>query len=97
MKYLQAFFIALFIIPNIIFAQALTIYTCNVGQGDGLIITTADGKSMLIDAGQTNAGRNEILARLSNLGISNLNYIIASHYHIDHIKNIAHILNSGVS
>lgn len=81
------------------FAQNLTIYTCNVGQGDGILITTSAGKSMLIDGGNTNAGREEILSRLSSLGITNLNYIIASHYDADHITNIARILisSSGIT
>ena len=97
MKYLQAFFVTLFLIPTTIFAQALSIYTCDVGQGDGIIITTSAGNSMLIDGGQTIEGKDEILAQLSNLGINNLDYIIASNYDPDHIGNIPHILYSGIS
>ena len=95
--HLKIILFAIFFIPFPIFAQVLTVYTCNVGQGDGLVVVTSAGKSMLIDGGQTNAGRDEILSILSDLGINNLDYVIASHYDAIHITNISRILNSGIT
>ena len=64
----------------------------DVGQADCLLITSAKGETMLIDAGNR-ADEDIILSYLEQKGISHLNYVIATHPHEDHIGSMAAIIN----
>ena len=61
----------------------------DVGQGDATLITTPNGKKILIDAGTSEMAGSRILPLLAN---SELELIIASHYDADHIGGIPEIL-----
>ena len=64
----------------------------DVGQADCLLITSAKGETMLIDAGNR-ADEEIILSYLEQKGISHLNYVVATHPHEDHIGSMAAIIN----
>lgn len=71
----------------------LTVHFLDVGQGDSVFIELPDGKTMLIDAGEKEQG--EIVeAYIRKLGYRNLDYVIATHPHTDHIGGMKKILQS---
>lgn len=61
----------------------------DVGQGDAALVRSA-GKSVLIDAGPTDA----IAATLRALGVDSLGMAIATHNHSDHIGGMDAVLSS---
>lgn len=73
-------------------AQHLTIRFFNVGQGDAALVTSPEGKSMLVDAGPE---RDQVDRFLHRLHIDTLDLIVASHNHADHITGIPAVLQSG--
>ena len=58
-----------------------------MGQADSILITY-ENKTMLIDAGNDSDGE-EILKFLGANGISEINYLIGTHIHENHIGGIA--------
>jgi competence protein ComEC len=60
----------------------------DVGQGDATLITTPNGKQILIDAGTPEMGSERVLPLLG----SGMELIIASHYDTDHIGGIAEVI-----
>jgi len=72
----------------------LTIYVLDVGQGDGQLIVSPDGHTMLIDAGPNGQGTSVVLPFLAEMGISSLDYVMASHYHSDHIGGLDEVMNA---
>ena len=66
-------------------SQNLTIHHIDVGQGDATFIQVANGKNLLLDAGDRGKGSNMVLPYLKALGITSIDYLVASHYHSDHI------------
>ena len=75
-----------------LFPQRLMIHHINVGQGDATLIRTSDGKNMLIDAGDTGKGVSIVLPFFKSLGVTSIDYLIASHYHSDHIGAIDKVI-----
>ena len=75
-----------------VFPQRLMIHHINVGQGDATLIRTSDRKTMLIDAGDTGKGVSIVLPFFQSLGVTSIAYLIASHYHSDHIGAIDEIV-----
>lgn len=75
----------------------LLIATINVGQGDGTLIVSPEGKSFLFDLNQNYASQAASFIQ-TTLGHKNLDYIGVSHYHADHIGGIVDLLkNNGVT
>jgi competence protein ComEC len=62
-------------------------------SGDCAIITSPDGKVMLIDAGSPSAFI-DVDTALKALGITRIDYLVASHSHVDHIGNFAQLINT---
>ncbi|MFN0123359.1 MAG: ComEC/Rec2 family competence protein [Blastocatellia bacterium] len=69
----------------------LYLYALDVGQGDGMLIISPRGKTILIDAGPTEAGDN-IVATLTKRGVSQLDLVIATHPHADHIGGMRQVM-----
>lgn len=63
----------------------------NVGQGDATLITTPEGKQVLIDGGDDNG---YAAYDLDSLDVDTLALVIASHAHADHIGGLADILRT---
>lgn len=72
--------------------QNLTVHFLDVDQGDSILLEI-DGKSMLVDAGESDQGK-VVTAYLQNQGISTLDYVVATHPHSDHIGGMNEILNN---
>lgn len=72
--------------------SGLTVHFIDVGQGDSSLIV-CDGVSMLIDAGEKEYG-DKVISYLGDLGISKLDYIVATHPHSDHMGGLAQVINT---
>ncbi len=71
--------------------EELKLVFLDVGQGDSTLVSSAN-EAMLIDAGPLDAGRGIILPFLKEQGIGELKFIVATHYHEDHIGGIAEVI-----
>lgn len=63
----------------------------DVGQGDSSLIITGD-QAILIDAG-TNSTQKEMVSMINSYGVYELDLIIATHPHEDHIGGIDYIID----
>lgn len=61
----------------------LQLHFIDVNQGDGAILISPNGETVLFDNGVLNECEKPI-AYLQNLGITKIDYMIVSHYHADH-------------
>ena len=74
-------------------APQLRILQLDVGQGDAALITTPEGRRILIDAGPS---ADRVAAMLRSEGIDTIDLAIASHAHADHIGGMAAVLAACV-
>lgn len=65
----------------------------DVGQGDAILVSTSDGHHMLVDGGPRSAGP-ALAARLRELGIRHLDFLVSTHPHEDHIGGLADVLHA---
>jgi len=75
--------------------DTLSVYFVNVGQGDGAILHTSRGETVLIDGGGNtrqdsnyNIGEQVFLPYLTSHGFSRIDVAILSHCHEDHAEGI---------
>ncbi|WP_202081150.1 ComEC/Rec2 family competence protein [Caldalkalibacillus salinus] len=68
----------------------LTVHFIDVGQGDATLFQGPDF-TMLIDAGRHN--RDDVVSYLQTLGIEEIDVIVGTHSHADHIGQIDEILH----
>lgn len=71
-------------------ADTLRVYILDVGQGDAALLRT-DSHSVLIDGGEPDYGPT-VVRMLQKAGVEQLDCIINSHPHSDHIGGIAAVL-----
>jgi beta-lactamase superfamily II metal-dependent hydrolase len=79
---------------SLLFGQAngkLQIHFIDVGQGDGALMISFRGETVLFDDGVSGICEKPV-AYLQRLGVTKIDYHIASHYHADHIGCISEIL-----
>ena len=62
----------------------LTAHFIDVGQGDSEFLELPDGRTMLIDAGESSEG-STVVGYIRSLGYSDIDYVVATHPHSDHI------------
>lgn len=62
-------------------------------SGDSTILTSPDGQVMVIDGGNPTCFL-DVDNALKALGITKINYLVASHPHVDHIGSFAQIIRS---
>ncbi|MBN1044882.1 MBL fold metallo-hydrolase [Clostridium botulinum] len=68
----------------------MKVHYIDVGQGDSELIQIGD-KNILIDAG---CNDNKALNYLKSIGVTNLDYVIATHPHEDHIGGMTNVINN---
>ncbi len=73
-------------------AGTLTITCLDVGQGDATLIRSPSGRTLLFDGGDNGEGNAVIVPFLQSAGIDTLDWIVASHYHADHIGGLDEVL-----
>ncbi len=78
--------------------QPFKINFIDVGQGDSMLVTTPNGKTILIDGGGSkdnesfDVGENTLIPYLLDKGISKLDYVIISHFDSDHVGGVLTLL-----
>jgi beta-lactamase superfamily II metal-dependent hydrolase len=80
------FLFALLLGANQAFADTglLEIHFLSIGQGDGILLRSPTGKTVLLDVGPPGAGRRIITPYMRKLGIKRVNLLMISHPHLDH-------------
>ncbi len=71
----------------------MRVHFIDVGQGDCSFIELGNGQTMLIDAGN-NENAEEIVEYIENLQYSDIDYVVATHPHEDHIGGLSYVINS---
>ncbi|MBR1623481.1 MAG: ComEC/Rec2 family competence protein, partial [Pseudobutyrivibrio sp.] len=70
----------------------------DVGQGDGIYISSGDGVSFFIDGGSTSSdavGKYTMEPFLKYKGVSRIDYWFLSHMDLDHVSGVLELLNLG--
>lgn len=73
-------------------SEILEVHFIDVGQGDSILIETADS-AMLIDAGENNQGTT-VVEYLQSQNVKRLDYVIGTHPHSDHIGGLDTVIQS---
>lgn len=71
----------------------LIVHFLDVGQGDSIFAELPNSETMLIDAGVSGEGE-EIISYINNLGYSEIDYLVATHPHADHIGSMAYVVEN---
>lgn len=71
----------------------LDVHFLDVGQGDSEFIELPNGQCMLIDASESGYGER-IVETIEGYGYSEIDYIVATHPHADHIGGMSDIIES---
>jgi beta-lactamase superfamily II metal-dependent hydrolase len=71
----------------------LQLHFMDVGQGDGALLVTPGGQTVLFDNGVLNQCSRPV-GYLARLGVSQVDYHVASHYHADHIGCTEEVLSA---
>ena len=70
---------------------SLIVSFIDVGQGDAILIRSPEGLSGLIDGGEADSG---IVQYLQSQGVQNLDLVVATHPHSDHIGGLIAVINT---
>ncbi|HEU4937282.1 MAG TPA: MBL fold metallo-hydrolase [Vicinamibacterales bacterium] len=86
-------------------AKPLDIYVVDTEGGKAALWVTPSGQSLLIDSGNPgNRDLDRIMAAVSDAGLKQIDFLISTHYHVDHIGGllelskripIAHYIDHG--
>lgn len=71
----------------------LTVHFLDVGQGDSTFIELPNNKTMLIDGAEKKYA-TKIINYIKDLGYSQIDYILGTHPHADHIGGLSDIINT---
>ncbi len=82
-----------------IFDKSIEIYFMDIGQGDCTLIKTETNKVILIDGGEGNSdkydqGKNVVFPYLLDRGITQIDYIMISHFDSDHCGGLFYIIEN---
>lgn len=73
--------------------DTLQVVFLDVGQGDSALVIFPNGKTMLIDGGETDQGRR-LVQKLQQIGVKQIDWLVASHPHSDHIGGLIQVLKT---
>jgi competence protein ComEC len=73
--------------------KTLDFYTIDVEGGKSVLVVSPKGESMLLDAGWPAGGNRaasteQIMAALKAAGVKQLDYLVISHFDIDHLGDV---------
>lgn len=71
----------------------MRLHYIDVEEGDSIFIELPNEKTMLIDAGEAVEGK-KVINYIKQLGYSNIDYVVGTHPHTDHIGGLAQVINS---
>ncbi len=71
----------------------LSVMIIDVGQGDSSLVAFGSGDTMLIDAGEPD-NASAVKEELDERGITQIDVLVATHPHADHIGGMAQIIDS---
>ena len=72
----------------------LTITLIDIGQGDATLIQAPSGRTLLFDGGKNGRGNSIVIPFLQSVGVDTLDYMVASHYHEDHIGGLDEVFEA---
>lgn len=72
----------------------MKVFFVDVGQGDGAMIETPDGRRILIDAGEEKFLARYIAARFADTGCVHFDAIVVTHGDADHFKGLPLLVNA---
>lgn len=79
-------------IPAVTDPDYLTVHYIDVGQGDSIFLACG-GEYMLIDAGEADSD-DTVIHYLNDLGVDEIDLVVATHAHSDHIGEMGDVLNA---
>jgi beta-lactamase superfamily II metal-dependent hydrolase len=91
MRFAAAFLWFLVLTPAAPAAQTLDVYVIDVEGGKSVLCVSPSGESMLFDAGWPGSGGrdvNRILEAVQAAGLKQIDYLVISHYDIDHLGDV---------
>ena len=77
--------------PEPVAPQPLRVHFVDVGQGDGVVIQSPSGQTVVYDGGQDPTRMQEYLTAL---GVTEITLVIASHNHADHIGGLEEVIRA---
>ena len=75
----------------------LKVHFIDVGQGDAIFIQFPDGKTMLIDGGDTDKDvAQDLLDYLDDLNVETIDYVMLTHTDADHCGSLDQVISSDI-
>ena len=74
--------------------RPLEIWVVDVEGGKAALYVTPTGQTAIIDTGFPGArDLDRILAAIADAGVKRIDYLVSTHYHVDHIGNLVELAN----